>query len=96
MSETYRPPNADERIVETNGTSTEQTRRLLSRITGMLNGSIPNNLVYYTYYADLADLNTKLPNPQTGQEVMVTGQGKAIYNESNTWVLSSDDSTPII
>lgn len=50
-------------------------------------------------FDSLALLEEKYKNPQPDQSAMVSGQGMAIFNASlgidGTWVLASDDTTPI-
>lgn len=73
------------------------TRHAYQFFDGLNSAIISQGIFPFARYADLADVNNKLPNPIDGFTVMFTGQGLGTYKVSiSQWVLSSDDTTLIV
>lgn len=91
MSVVNRAPGYDDPFVTGTGQAVERFFRWIDTITQDNDRLNTGD----TYYDDLADITGKIQTPIIGQKAMVEGQGLAVYNNSTTWVLASDDVTPI-
>lgn len=89
----YQLPDAGDPVVDQSGSLREQARLYLLQLGKLISGQV---FVKLPRYANLADLQNKIPNPEIDVEYgIVTGQGKTIWNGA-AWVLSSDDTTVIV
>ena len=87
--------DVNEPLVDKDGKATQTFRLFLETVQSIID--LPIGLYYQGQDFDsLALLEAKYRNPPNNRFVMVNGQGLARYKGStSTWVLASDDTTPI-
>ena len=91
-------PDDTQPLVNSRGILLSSPRLFLNVLQGIIDRAIAISYVFERYDS-LSSLDLRYPKPNPDMSAIVTGQGLAIFKASlgpsGTWVLASDDATPI-